>query len=102
MGHLVPYAVLPYASPPGASRAPHLPRRSTTATLPHRCGRRRTRGDLVHRQRHRRRAGHLVLDAASLATHTTSDAGGLAARGGPHGLFVPPRLKCLEPRPTVL
>jgi len=75
MGHLVPYAGLPYASPPGASRAPHLPRRSTTATLPHRRGRRRTRGDLVHRQRHGRRACHLVLDAASLATHTTSDAG---------------------------
>ena len=83
MGHLVPYAGFPYASPPGASRAPHLPRRSTTATLPHRCGRRRTRGDLVNRQRHGRRAGHLVLDTAPLATHTTTDAGAWPPEGDP-------------------
>ena len=30
MGHLVPYAGFPYASPPGAPRAPHLPRRPST------------------------------------------------------------------------
>ncbi len=80
-----------------ASWARLLPCCSTSTTLPHRRGRRRTREDLVHHQRHGRRAGHLVLDTASLATHTTSDAG--PGRSRAPWTAAPPRLKHLEPSP---
>ena len=72
MGHLVPYAGFPYASPPGAPRAPHLPRRPSTPRY-HTAA---VGGGPGESWRHGRRAGHLALDGASLVTHTTSDAGG--------------------------
>ena len=73
MGHLVPYAGLPYASPlppPGlrtyhtALPAPHY------RTAPGRGGPGRQGSPPALRGR----AGHLVLDTASLAIHTASDA----------------------------